>query len=811
MNSLKQVLKDYREAGSVQTLVGVECMLDQRTFLARSGELLTVLKATGRDPECLDPSELDATVRRWEGALRTLDDAYRLQQVQFKSPHPGLSRRTHADPVVEQALSSRHDDLTARSNTFFVFETYVVVSYLGWRRPPSRGARRTRLFRRFRTRLAQVVSADATQAELEHLLARAQLQLRETVDALVIQAGDAFSLSVANEQEAFRFLRRLLNYNPNKSESGQLARSDQLPAQLADSALDCYPDHLRLDDRYIRVLTLKYPPPKTFAHLLRDLNRISCSMIVSTEWQRLDGGAARRLIQSRRRHFYSARTSFVSQFGSSAKSSAADVLVDDGADAVVNELGQCLTELEVGGKGLGAFSLTIVLHGGDLATVARAASECFKVFAAHDARVIDERYNLLNAWLSVLPGNSSHNLRRSWLLDSNYADLSLLFELSAGSAVSAHLKDEHLAVFETDGGIPFYFNLHYEDIGHSLILGPTGSGKSFLLNFLITSLKKYNPAIFIFDLGGGYAPLTRLFGGGYLSLARGTRGSINPFALPNTPDNLHFLVTFCQVLAESSGYRLSDTDERDLRAQIENVYTLEAPERRLRTLSQLTNRNLRAHFAKWVEGGAYGEWFDNVTDTVSMESFQTLDFEGLGDYPQVLEALVFYVLHRANEHLADSDTASRLKILVLDEAWRFLRHPAIRAYVVEALKTWRKKNAAVVLATQSVDDLTQSELLSVVSESCPTKLFLANPHMNREQYQQLFHLNYTEVQRITELTPKRQLLLKRPDIAKVLTLNVDQKSYWLYTNSPTENALRQNIFDHHGLEQGLEILARRNP
>ena len=108
-------------------------------------------------------------------------------------------------------------------------------------------------------------------------------------------------------------------------------------------------------------------------------------------------------------------------------------------------------------------------------------------------------------------------------------------------------------------------------------------------------------------------------------------------------------------------------------------------------------------------------------------SFQTFDFEGMSDYPEVLEPLVFYMLHRANALLAEPTTAARFKVFVLDEAWRFFRHPAIKAYVTAALKTWRKKNAAMILATQSVDDLRQSELLPVVVESCPTSFSWPTP------------------------------------------------------------------------------------
>ena len=148
-----------------------------------------------------------------------------------------------------------------------------------------------------------------------------------------------------------------------------------------------------------------------------------------------------------------------------------------------------------------------------------------------------------------------------------------------------------------------------------------------------------------------------------------------------------------------------------------------------------------------------------------------------------------------------------LKLCVMDEAWRFIQHETLRAYVQEALKTWRKRNAAMILATQAVDDFASSDLLRTVVESCPTKLLLANPAFDRQQYTDLFQLNETEFDLISGLMPRRQLLVKRPDIAKVLTLAVDPRSYWLYTNTPVDNERVRAVFRDLGFEAGLDRLA----
>jgi type IV secretion/conjugal transfer VirB4 family ATPase len=451
----------------------------------------------------------------------------------------------------------------------------------------------------------------------------------------------------------------------------------------------------------------------------------------------------------------------------------------------------------------------VILYDLDRGKLDRSIAECVKVFATQDAAAIEERYNLLNAWLATLPGNQHYNLRRLYLLSTNCADLSFLFTQDTGEPHNRHLDQEYLAVLETNHGTPYYLNLHYEDNAHTAIFGATGSGKSFTLNFIVTNVQKYRPHTVIFDLGGGYENLTRLFDGSYLKVGVESRSfTINPFSLGPTKENLHFLYSFVRVLVESSGFELTSSDERDLYAQIENLYQVEPSMRRLFTLRNILNRRLSEHLDKWVGDGQYSSLFDNVEDNLTLAEFQCFDFEGMDKYPQVLEPLLFYILHRANASIHALELATQFKVFVMDEAWRFFRNQTIKQYIVEALKTWRKKNAAMILATQSGDDLDRSELLPVIVESCATKMFLSNPGMDRTAYRERFHLNETEVETIARLIPKQQILIKRPNLAKVVNLHVDSTGYWLYTNSPYDNARRREAFERYGFEQGLEILAK---
>jgi len=461
------------------------------------------------------------------------------------------------------------------------------------------------------------------------------------------------------------------------------------------------------------------------------------------------------------------------------------------------------------GNYFGHFSLSVVIYDLDPAKVDTACAEFYKVFSVHDAQLYEEKYNLLNAFLATVPGGSAFNLRSMYLLNTNYADYSFLFTLHCGEPENRHLRQEYLAVLETNHNTPYFLNLHHRDVAHTMILGRTGSGKSFLLNFLITNLQKYDPYTFIFDLGGSFESLTRLFGGTYVRVGLNSPGfKINPFSVPPTKENLDFLTLFLKVLIQGNApLELTPSEERDLYRQIENLYEIEPALRTLTVLSNTLDRRLADRLSKWTTGGQFDFVFDNTEDTITFSRFQCFDFQGMNQYPEVLEPLLFYILHRANTSIRDPKTSHTFKAFLIDEAWLFLKNPVIKNYIIEALKTWRKQNAAMILSTQSLDELRKSEILDIIVESCPTKIFLANPDMDRDLYRRQFNLNDNEIELISTLRPKQQLLIKTPELAKVANLEVDAKSYWLYTNDPFDNRKRQEAFENYGFEKGLEVLA----
>jgi type IV secretion/conjugal transfer VirB4 family ATPase len=812
MLNVDTITKDWKEAGSFAAQLNLFGFWDDHCFLTKTGDLGVVLKVGGIDYESLDYAGRDYAVKRLEAALRSLDDRTRLYQILFKHNCPAISHAAYQDSLVSATVDQRTAFLRTKSERLYSIEIFWVVmidgsykkagvlhAFASLHKEPGSSLRELRA----------LFSSSKTRHLLCEQIERDRLRLEQKINSLVGQLSDLFEIELSG---AYRLVRRLVNFRPSKIEEASLYSTRHLDWQVCDSQLEAHRGYLWVDDEYARVLTLKELPSETRPLVLKGLFDIPANFHVVTEWHPVDNAKARKEIASRRRHHHNSKTSFVSNLQDRQNAGPKDELVDDSKEAAVAELGAALTALGMEGKNFGEFSLSIVIYDQDRLKVEHSVADFQRIFTQHDGLLYEERYNLLNAFFATVPGNRQFNLRRQWALNSNYADLSFLFTIATGSRWNAHLEREYLAVLESTHGTPYYLNLHSGDVAHTLLLGSTGSGKSFSLSFILQSIQKYEPLTFIFDLGGSYEALTRVFGGTYLNVGLKNPGfTINPFSLELTHENMNFLYLFLRVLLEAGGrYELTTADEKSLFISLERVYKL--PDE-IRTLSNFASMlgPLGDRLHRWTRAGQFGHLFDNAEDTVAFSRFQTFNFDGWSEYPDVLEPLLFYVLQRASSEIERRENTATFKVFVIDEAWIFLKNKTIRDWITRAEKTWRKKNAAMILATQSVVELAASDMLHIVNESCPTKIFLSNPNIDRRLYTEIFQLNDTQLEMLESLVPKRELLLIQPHGTKKLVLSVDALTYWIATNNARDNIRKLDYFARFGPEHGLLRLAQDYP
>jgi type IV secretion/conjugal transfer VirB4 family ATPase len=815
MLKVDTITKDWKEAGSFAAQLNLFGFWDEHCFLTKTGDLGAVLMIGGIDYESLDYAGRDYAVKRLEAALRSLDDRTRLYQIFAKHNCPEISHAGYDNPLIRATVDQRAAFLQMKSERLYSVEIFWVVMIDGSYRKAGLLHALAQLPKGPGSSLRELralFSSSKTRHLLREQIERDRLRLEQKINTLIGQLNDLFEIELSGAERAYRLVRRLVNFRPSKIEEAPLCGARYLDWQVCDSQLEAHRSCLRVDDDYVRVLTLKELPSETRPLILQGLFDIPANFHVVTEWHPVDNAKARKEIASRRRHHHNSKTSFVSNLQDRQNTGPKDELVDDSKEAAVAELGAALTALGMEGKNFGEFSLSVVIYDEDHLKVEHSVADFQRLFTQHDGLLYEERYNLLNAFFATVPGNRQFNLRKQWALNSNYADLSFLFTIAAGSRWNVHLEREYLAVLESTHGTPYYLNLHSGDVAHTLLLGATGSGKSFSLSFILQSIQKYEPLTFIFDLGGSYEALTRVFGGTYLNVGLKNPGfTINPFSLELTHENMNFLYLFLRVLLEAGGrYELTTADEKTLFISLERVYKL--PDE-IRTLSNFASMlgPLGDRLHRWTQAGQFGHLFDNAEDTLAFSRFQTFNFDRWSEYPDVLEPLLFYVLQRASSEIERRENTATFKVFVIDEAWIFLKNRTIRDWITRAEKTWRKKNAAMILATQSVVELAASDMLHIVNESCPTKIFLSNPNIDRRLYSEIFQLNDTQLEMLESLVPKRELLLIQPHGTKKLVLSVDALTYWIATNNARDNIRKLDYFARLGPEQGLLRLAQDYP
>lgn len=688
--------------------------LDETVFATKDGALGMFIRLHPRDSECMDQAEMETAVRRFDAAIRLTSSDCVVYQYLTKRCVKGIS-------------GPRARAVYLEAKDLYLFEVRLVVLMLD---PYS------------------------------------MQRLKTLAASICIQLGDIIPAEIEDKDQAYLFLRTLLNYDPSVASAARLKYDHFMDYYAADSEIEAHRDFLRVGDYFVRVLTLKDPPATTFPDVFRVLREIPCECIIVSEWKPMDQHEARALVTKTTTHFH--RSKIVNSIGGALidaigkvfgaggaqKERLEDMQKDEGAMAMETQMGALARDIEENGTILGDYALTIIVFDLDPAKVIQSVAHACKAATSADALLYRESFNALSGWFACIPGGQQHQHRKMRLTNRNHADMAIVFAPSSGDPLNGHLKSDCLTVMETRQSTPYYGNLHYQDVGHALFSGQTGSGKSFLANHLLSSAReRYGARVTIFDIGGSYKDLTRQFGGSYMEIGLKHDFTINPFSLRECEENRHFLFSFVKVLIESGEHRMGDVEQDELYQAIPGV-------KQLSELVPKLSSALRPYLARWVGTGQYGALFDNPHDTLTCSTFQTFEFEGLERYPQILEPLLFYILHRSNADIYDTASRGTFKIFLLDEAWRFLMNPTVKLYIHESLKTWRKKNAAMWLATQSIDDLDQSEMLRTVAENCGSLVLLPNPRMDRERYRQVFKLNERELDLVASMQPKKESLWK---------------------------------------------------
>ena len=397
MYRIDRALQPYRESGSLNDRINLFGFIDDRVFLTKSGGVGVILAVKGVDYEGLAAAEIDNYTKRLESAFKIFDEKCRVYQYLFKRSGETISPQTYENPIVNAAIRNRAAFLRSKAQDLYALDIYYVVVMEGSEARKAilaTLAQAGRSPRRAWRELRALVSTRRQVVLMDDEITRAQRLIVQRAENFILQVKDFMPAEIVGKDRAFRVLKRLLNFSPLKIECAHLKHDTFLDFYLPESSIECHRGFLRLDDYYLKALTLSEPSAASFPLMFQRLLEIQANFFIATEWKKQSSDKAHRLIHSRRRHHHTTKRSFLSYLNTSdAPASAEDVLIDDSKEAQIRELGKALEELEVNGNYFGEFSLTIVIYDVDLAKVEAACADFYKVFSIADAQLLEERYN----------------------------------------------------------------------------------------------------------------------------------------------------------------------------------------------------------------------------------------------------------------------------------------------------------------------------------------------------------------------------------------------------------------------------------
>ena len=531
----------------------------------------------------------------------------------------------------------------------------------------------------------------------------------------------------------------------------------------------------KLGDHHIQVLSIAGFPRSSTPGILDVLNRLDIEYRWVTRFIVLDKLDAEKQLKGYWQRWLSARQSFVQLMREAITGHGSAIQNTDAlnqsadADAALQELSGDLVSF-------GYYTQCIVLLDKDLKRLQVKQSLIEQAIQARGFTTMDEieNRNCFDAFLGSIPGNCAHNVRHPMLNSLNLAHLFPLSAVWSGEPTETNLYDAPPLLHTVTGGsTQFKLNLNYGDVGHTVIIGPTGAGKSVLLAAIASAFSKYHsPAgdwsqVYIFDKERSSRVTTLGVGGDFHDLAADQGAlSFQPLAGIDEEGNRTWALEWVlALLRHETKQETFITPERKT-AIWQALSRLAASPTRERTLTGLRtlvqDKGLKEALAAYTVDGQYGQLLDAEKDLLGYARWQVFEMhELMKSYPNAVMPVLTYLFHRLDQRFGKAPT-----LLILDEGWLFLDDPVFAPKIREWLKTLRKKKVYVVFASQSLADLTKSTILETVKESCYTKIYLPNKTAmaseENMQFYRSFGLNDAQIQIIASATPKREYYYTSP-------------------------------------------------
>ena len=754
-------LRSFRHSGpSFADLVPYAGLVDDGIVLLKDGSLMAGWYFAGPDSESSTDAERNDVSRQINAILARLGSGWMIQVEALRIPTTDYPAREagHFPDGVTRAIDEERRSHFEREKGHFESRHALILT---WRPPERRKSgiakyvysdkdSRTASFAD--TALASFkTSTREIEQYLSNLLSIQRMRTRTTDE----RGGQR----AARYDELFQFVRFCITGENHP------VRLPDVPMYLDWLVTAEYQHGLTptVDGRFVGVVAIDGLPAESWPGILNVLDQLPLTYRWSSRFMFLDEIEAReRLEKTRKKWQQKVRPFFDQLFQTQSRS------VDQDAMAMVVETQDAIAEAASQLVAYGYYTPVIVLHDHDAEHLREKCEGIRRVIQSEGFGARIETLNATEAFLGSLPGNWYANIREPLIHTRNLADLLPLNSVWSGSAAAPcpfYPAGSPPLMQVASGSTPFRLNLHVDDVGHTLIFGPTGSGKSTLLALIAAQFRRYQDAqIFAFDKGRSLMPLTLAAGGDHYEVGggagEGPQLAFCPLAELTTDTDRAWASEWIETLVVLQGVTITPDHRNAISRQV--ALMAAAPGRSLSDfVSGVQMREIKDALHHYTVDGPMGHLLDAERDGLVLGGLQTFEIEELMNMGErSLVPVLTYLFRRIEKRLTGAPS-----MILLDEAWLMLGHPVFRDKIREWLKVLRKANCAVVLATQSISDAERSGIIDVLKESCPTKICLPNGGARepgtREFYERL-GFNERQVEIVSNATPKREYYVTSP-------------------------------------------------
>ena len=779
-------LAEYRSSNArLADFLPWAALIDEGIVLNKDGSFQRTAKFRGPDLDSAVPAELVAVAARLNNALRRLGSGWALfveAQRHAAGAYPPNTFPDVASALVDTERRAQFEEAGAHYESSY----FLSLVYL----PPAEGAA---LAERFLYEGGnQTIGADAREL------------LAGFVDRCnrVLQLIESFMPECAwlDDQETLTYLHSTI------STKRQRVRVPEIPmyldALLADQPLTGGLEPM-LGTAHLRVLTVVGFPTATVPGILDDLNRLAFPYRWSTRALMLDRTDAVKLVTRIRRQWFAKRKS-VAAILKEVMTNEASALLDTDAHNKALDADAALQELGSDQIGEAFVTATFTVWDGD----PRAADEKLrlveKVIQGRDFTCMIETVNAVEAWLGSLPGHVYANVRQPPISTLNLAHMIPLSAVWAGEVRDHHFKAPPLFFAKTEGATPFRFSLHIGDVGHTLIVGPTGAGKSVLLALMALQFCRYPEAqVFAFDFGRSMRAAALAMEGDWHDLGGAIAGesaefvSLQPLAGIDDVSERGWAAEWVASILSREKIDVTPETKEHVWTALTSLASAPVEERTLTGLSVLLQSNvLKRALQPYCLGGPYERLLDAENERLGTSSVQVFETDGLIG-TAVAPAVLSYLFHRIEARFDGRPT-----LLIIDEGWLALDDADFAGKLREWLKTLRKKNASVVFATQSLADIDGSAIAPAIIESCPTRILLPNDRAIEPQIMAIyrrFGLNDRQIEILARAIPKRDYYCQSRRGNRLFELGLGEVALaFTAASSKADQALIDRVLTEHG-------------